>query len=438
MQRREHQSSMIKRINESAQLRRSGMLRINAERLIRGLLDLRAFGSQSSGVVRPAFSQADMQARYWLREQFEQAGLISRIDGVGNVLGFSPHPGKALLIGSHADSQPTGGWLDGAMGVIYALEIARSLAESDSYRHLPVDIVALQDEESRFVGCLGAKSLTGVLDDHIAQLATDKDGIRLVDALEDAGLSEVPRERLDHKRYIGFLEAHIEQGPTLEVNSKRIGIVTEIVGVRGFRAVFRGQQNHAGTTMMALRRDASTALYAFANRINQVFAAHTAERSVWTMGRAKLVPNATSIIPGYAELDLQFRDASESQLERFTALAYETAEEIAKSSLVGVELIEARSPVAPSKMSESLYAYLERSAQQHVPNAWIHMPSGAFHDAGVMADFMPSAMLFIPSIGGISHDFAEDSHRDDLILGCQVMATAVVDLLASREGMLES
>ena len=132
------------------------MLRINAERLIRDLLHLRAFGSQSSGVVRPAFSQADMQARYWLREQFEQAGLTSRIDGVGNVLGFSPHPGKALLIGSHADSQPTGGWLDGAMGVIYALEIARTLSESDSYRYLPIDIVALQDEESRFIGCLGA------------------------------------------------------------------------------------------------------------------------------------------------------------------------------------------------------------------------------------------------------------------------------------------
>lgn len=416
----------------NAQNGHHNMLRINADRLLADLDRLRCFGAQSTGVVRPAFSDADMQARYWLREQFEQAGLRSLIDGLGNVLGFSRNPGKAILMGSHADSQSTGGWLDGAMGVIYALEVARCLSESAAHRHLAVDIVAFQDEESRFVGCLGSRSLTGSLDDPTVQNAVDKDGVRLVDALNHAGLSGTPREQLDLGRYLGFLEAHIEQGPTLEAHAMRIGVVTDIVGVRGLKVVFKGQQNHAGTTMMALRRDASTSLYEFAYRINQCFAAHAAPRSVWTMGRVKLIPNASSIIPGYAELDLQFRDADEAQLERFASLAHEVRDLMTQSSGVDIEIVEARAPIKPSRMSEALYQHLEQSAQEHVPDAWMHLPSGAFHDAGIMAAFMPSAMLFIPSIKGISHDFAEDSHRDDLVLGCQVMASAVASMFGRQ------
>jgi len=405
---------------------------INAARLLEDLDQLRRFGEQASGVVRPAFSEADIQARHWLREQFKQAGLRSVIDGVGNVLGYSRNPGKAILIGSHADSQPTGGWLDGAMGVIYALEVARTLSESPAHRHLAVDIVALQDEESRFLGCLGSRSLCGTLDHQAEHDAVDKDGIRLIDAIKLAGLSDTPREQLDPKRYLGFLEAHIEQGPTLEAQAKRLGIVTDIVGVRGLKAIFRGQQNHAGTTMMSMRRDASTALYEFAYRINQRFAAEAAARSVWTMGRVKLIPNATSIIPGYAELDLQFRDAEESQLELFTSLAQQVREVMIKASSVDIELVAARSPIKPSRMSASLYQYLEQAAQAHAPDSWMHLPSGAFHDAGIMASLMPSAMLFIPSINGISHDFAEDSHKDDLVLGCQVMASAVAAMLVEH------
>ncbi len=265
---------------------------IQAERLLADLRHLRSIGAQGSGVVRPAFSAKDMEARRWLQARFEEAGLEATIDGVGNVLRRSRKPGKALLIGSHLDTQPTGGWLDGALGVIHALEVARALAADASTAALPVDVVSLQDEESRFVGCLGSRSLIGALSPAMEQGAVDKDGTRLADAVRAAGLAGVPRLRVSPERYAGFIEAHIEQGPTLEDTGNRIGVVTDIVGLRGIRFVFRGQQNHAGTTMMARRRDASSALYELAYRINSEFPRVAGERTVWTMGWVKIEPSA--------------------------------------------------------------------------------------------------------------------------------------------------
>ncbi len=294
------------------------MPRIDPERLLSDLRQLRAIGAQGRGVVRPAFSAADMEARRWLKRRYEEAGLEATIDGVGNVLGRSLNAGKALLIGSHSDTQPTGGWLDGALGVIYALEVVRALAADSETRGarggrgvVPgrgVTICRLSRQPLADRRDLLRKWNNGAADSH---------GVALADALREAGLANVPRLRLARERYVGFIEAHIEQGPHLEDAGLKIGVVTGIVGLRSIRFVFRGQQNHAGTTMMARRRDASTALYELAHRINIEFPKVAAERSVWTMGRIRVEPNATSIVPGYAELDLQFRDQSEEPLDAF-------------------------------------------------------------------------------------------------------------------------
>ena len=407
------------------------MPRIDPERLLSDLRALRGIGAQGRGVVRPAFSAADMEARRWLKARFEEAGLEASIDGVGNVLGRSRNPGKALLLGSHSDTQPTGGWLDGALGVVYALEAVRALAADAATRSLAVDAVSFQDEESRFVGCLGSRSLTGALTGEMEQGAVDRDGVTLAAALRDAGLASAPRARLERERYAGFVEAHIEQGPHLEAAGRRIGVVTGIVGLRGIRFVFRGQQNHAGTTMMASRRDASAALYELAHRINQEFPKAAAERSVWTMGRLRVEPNATSIVPGYADLDLQFRDPTEAPLEAFEAIVARLVAEINARGGVAVEAIPARAPIAPTHMDPGLQAHLESAAECHAPGSWQRMPSGAFHDAGIVSACIPSAMLFIPSIGGISHDFAEDSRDEDIVLGCQVLADAAASILAA-------
>lgn len=407
------------------------MPRIDPDRLLSDLRELRSIGAHGRGVVRPAFSDADMQARRWLQRKYEDAGLQATIDGVGNVFGRSRHPGKALLIGSHSDTQPTGGWLDGALGVIYGLEVVRALAADSATRTLPVDAVSFQDEESRFISCLGSRSLTGALTSETEQKAVDSQGVTLADALREAGLSSVPRLRLSSDRYAGFLEAHIEQGPHLEDAGQKIGVVTGIVGLRSVRLIFRGQQNHAGTTMMKTRRDATTALYEFAHRINQEFPKVAGERSVWTMGRIRVEPNAVSIVPGYAELDLQFRDPSDAPLDTFEAIVERVVAEMNARGGAAVEALRPRGPIPPARMNPTLQAHIEAAAERHTPGSWQRMPSGALHDAGIVSALMPAAMLFIPSIGGISHDFAEDSRDDDIVLGCQVLADAAASILAA-------
>jgi N-carbamoyl-L-amino-acid hydrolase len=160
--------------------------RIDPDRLLSDLHALRAIGAHGRGVVRPAFSGADMEARRWLQRRYEEVGLEATLDGVGNVLGHSRNTGKALLIGSHSDTQPTGGWLDGALGVIYALEVVRALAADRNTVALAVDAVSFQDEESRFVGCLGSRSLIGALTPEMEQHAQDNQGVKLSDALREA------------------------------------------------------------------------------------------------------------------------------------------------------------------------------------------------------------------------------------------------------------
>ena len=402
---------------------------IDPDRLLSDLRHLRSIGAQGRGVVRPAFSPKDMEARRWLKDRYEAAGLEAAIDGVGNVLGRSRRPGRALLVGSHSDTQPTGGWLDGALGVIYALEVVRALAADRETRALPVDAVSFQDEESRFVGCLGSRSLTGTLSTEVEKAAVDNGGVTLADALREAGLADAPRLRLSRERYAGFVEAHIEQGPDLEDSNRKIGVVTGIVGLRAVRFTFRGQQNNAGTTMMARRRDASTALYELAHRINQEFPKVAGPRSVWTMGRLRVEPNAASIVPGYADMDLQFRDASEAPLDAFEKVVARLVAEMNARGGIVIEAVPSRTPIPPTMMDADLQEHIARAAERHAPGKWQHMPSGAFHDAGFISASLPSAMLFIPSIGGISHDFAEDSRDEDIVLGCQVLADAAASIL---------
>jgi len=404
---------------------------INPERLLSDLRTLRSIGAQGIGVVRPAFSAKDMEARRWLKSRYEEAGLDATIDGVGNVLGRSRNAGKALLLGSHSDTQPTGGWLDGALGVVYALEVVRALAADKATGSLAVDAVSFQDEESRFVGCLGSRSLIGALTPEMEEGVVDNSGLALSDALRAAGLAGAPRLRLAPERYTGFVEAHIEQGPHLEDEGRRIGVVTGIVGLRAIRFVFRGQQNHAGTTMMARRRDAATALYELAHRINQEFPRVAGARSVWTMGRLRLEPNATSIVPGYADLDLQFRDASEVPLVAFEGVVTRLVAEMNARGGVKIEATPTRAPIRPTRMDPGLQSHIETAAERHAPGKWQRMPSGAFHDAGIISASIPAAMLFIPSIGGISHDFAENSRDEDIVLGCEVLADAAASILAA-------
>ena len=405
------------------------MPRINPERLLEALNTLRTFGAVGPGVVRPSFSPADMEARRWLCARMSEAGLEACIDGVGNVIGRSRNRGKALLVGSHSDTQPTGGWLDGALGVIYGLEIVRAFAEDPTARDLAVDAVAWIDEEGTYLGCLGSRSFCGVLPQEAIAAATNAAGQRLSDAMSTAGLTGVPPVRLDPQRYVGYLEAHIEQGPYLEEQGNRVGVVTSIVGIRGCRIHFRGQQTHAGTTPMPRRRDAGVALIDFAYTLRQAFQAIAGPTTVWTIGRVTFHPGAASIIPGEAEMILQYRDPDAARLDQFEQTVQGLADAANRAGPVTVIVTANRAPIKPTVLDASLQQHIAAEAERHAPGAWVHMPSAAGHDPMVLGDYLPCGMLFIPSIGGISHDFAEDSHADDIVLGCQVLADAAAAIL---------
>ena len=402
--------------------------KIDPKRLLNDLKALRAFGACGPGVVRPSFSDSDMAARRWLSGRMAEVGLEARIDGVGNVIGRSPKAGRALLMGSHTDTQPRGGWLDGALGVIYALEAARALAEDPASAPLPLDIASWMDEEGSYLGCLGSASFAEALDDAEMRRATNAEGRSVAEALEAAGLAQEAPARLEPERHAAYLEAHIEQGPVLEIEGKRIGVVTSIVGMRRFTLSFSGQQNHAGTTPMALRRDAGDALIVLAGKLREALRALLAERTVFTIGRVVFDPGAESIIPGRAEMSLQFRDGEEAQLDRMAAAVRLLVEEANRAGPVRVDLAET-SRLEGALMDSGLQDHLAAAAERHAPGQWMRMPSGAAHDAQVLARRLPSAMLFVPSIGGISHDFAEDTAEADIALGCQIFASAAASVL---------
>jgi beta-ureidopropionase / N-carbamoyl-L-amino-acid hydrolase len=401
---------------------------IDGARLLADLHRLREFGAWKTGVHRPTYSPVDVASRHWLATRMQEAGLAAEIDGIGNVIGRGDGPGPRLLLGSHTETQPYAGWLDGALGVIFGLEVARALAEQGVRGG--VDVAAWADEEGHYGSFFGSLSFVDELpDEAIAAAANREDGTTLKAALEQAGFAHLPRARLEPGRYAGYLEAHIEQGDELDTSGLKLGIVTSIVAIWQYRIVFEGIQNHAGTTRMAIRRDAGLALTELAHAIAVRFPEVAGPRSVWTTGRITLTPGAPSVVPGAAEMLFQFRDADMAVLERMEAALEEL---VTKANAGPCRVTLTRlGATTPKVMDERFQAALERAAERHAPGQHVRMPSGAGHDAQILAKVMPAGMLFVPSIGGISHHHAEDTAEPDIVLGCQVMASAVADLLGT-------
>ncbi|MBG6206121.1 N-carbamoyl-L-amino-acid hydrolase [Labrenzia sp. EL_126] len=389
------------------------------DRFLRDLLTLRSFGASGvgKGVVRPAFSEPDVAARKWLIQQFEATSLTPHVDPAGNVFGLTDAP--SMLLGSHTDTQPEGGWLDGALGVIVALEIARAAKEAGGP---PVSVVNFQDEEGRFGALTGSSIYSGKTTLAEADEFTDMNGLSFRDArslMADLAGAFVP-----HKQFSGFIELHIEQGSTLHDAGEAIGVVTGIVGSRQLQITLTGQQNHAGTTLMYQRKDAFQALSAFNAALNDRLRNIVTPRTVWTIGRIQLRPNAPSIVPGEVVFDVQWRDVDDDRLARMESLVRDLVAEIAGDHGMQAEIVPIKA-LQPVPMDANLRAALSAAAEAQAPGKWREMPSGALHDASNMARLMPSAMLFVPSIDGISHDFAEDTHEADLITGLRVLADAV-------------
>ncbi len=398
-------------------------MQINYLRLLADLRRLAKFGQVGRGVHRLSFTPEDREARHWLLQRMTEAGLDAQIDGIGNVYGQTKGVDKAVLVGSHTDSVPNGGWLDGAMGVLYGLEIARARLEAGARTDLGIDVISFADEEGTYRALAGSLSFCGHLSEADVEVATNQQGKNLREALSEAGYAGRPRVTLDPSRHVAYLEGHIEQGPRLETEGKKIGIVTGIVGIRRCHVTCTGQADHAGTTPMHLRKDAGSALIKCCHDLIQRFEQVRSPDSVWNFGHIVFEPGAGNVVPSSARVLVEFRDVSEATLDRMQAEIQAAAATANGQGGVGVQSTELIR-ISPAEMDANLAAMIEVAARgRGVPS--LRMPSGAGHDAMVLTRHIPTAMLFIPSIGGRSHDLAEDTDAADICLGIDVLADTI-------------
>ena len=286
-------------------------------------------------------------------------------------------------------------------------------------------MISFADEESAFLELAGSRSFCGSLSDADIDGARNREGVQLAAALAEAGWAERPRARLDPSRHVAYLEAHIEQGPrleALEAQDRRIGVVTSIVGIRRVQVTFRGQADHAGTTPMHLRRDAGAALIDFCHDLRTRLETAGDAESVWNLGRVGFEPGAANVVPAKAQVLIEYRDPSAALLDRIEA---EIASAVAAADGRGGVRASATplAAVPPTQLDAALADVIARAAHGRGQRP-LRMTSGAGHDAMTLSPHLPSAMLFVPSIGGRSHDLAEDTAEADIVLGAQVMADA--------------
>jgi N-carbamoyl-L-amino-acid hydrolase len=401
---------------------------INGQRLLADLKALSIIGGlQDGGVDRLAWSDADLAGRRWFAERLREAGLEPRIDAALNVFGHVPGAeGSFVLTGSHLDSVPNGGWLDGAYGAVAALEVARTLVESADPLASRVEVVGFADEEGvRFaVGLLGSLALGGDLELEQLRGATDAQGKSISDVIAAAGreFDRLLEARQHLSSIAAFVELHVEQGPRMEEAGLDLAVVTGIVGVHRQRIRILGAQNHAGTTPFRLRHDAGRAaaraasgLYALVQGIDR--------DAVANIGVMTFAPGGINIIPGQADFTLEVRHLEEAVVRRILETFRRRLEEICAEEGCSAEA-ELLSWVPPAPMDRTTMDDIEvacRDTGKSTGRLW----SGAGHDAAVFSRHVPTGMLFVPSVGGISHAPQEATSEEHLVLGARALLGAI-------------
>jgi allantoate deiminase len=389
------------------------------------LEDAARIGADGGGVSRFAWTPELAQANEWLVGRLQELGLETQIDAAGNVLGrWEEGEGTAVLLGSHLDTVPRGGRYDGALGVLAALEVVRTLKREGVSLRRPLWIVSFNDEEgSRFqTGMLGSRAFIGDLDPE------DWRRRGVADAMAAGGFDF---DRLGEAKAVdrvgAYLELHIEQGPVLEQEGLDLGIVSGIAGLLGFRVRLSGEANHAGTTPMASRRDA----LAGAARIVLELRDEARSRGDMTanVGILTVAPGGFNVIPGTAEFTIDARAGDADAFARAERFVKETLERVAAEEQLELEVTETHRK-QPTPLDPELQEVLTRAAAAEGAIAR-SMPSGAGHDAMVLAKQVPAAMLFVPSRAGISHSPDEYTSPEQCELGARVLARAVRALVAA-------
>ena len=379
-------------------------LRIDLGRLRRDIEALAAIGRDpTGGISRPAWSPAHEEARAWLLGQLRAAGLAARVDPAGNVFGRLGEGTLAVLTGSHIDTVPRGGPLDGALGVLAGLECLRTVAASGIRPARALEVAAFTDEEGRFYGFFGSRALTGSLDRILAERLTDPTGLALPEAMRRAGfdLARAPEARRDPGEIAAYVELHIEQGPWLEAEDVPIGVVEGIVGIRRFRLTFVGEPDHAGTTPMDRRKDAFLTAAEYAAKSRELVVRDGQGRAVTTIGVVDVRPGVPNIVPERAVLLQELRDPDPALLERLARRTLQAARRVARRRGLALE-VEHLMQAEPVRMSPRIQAAIEATAAGlGLPTR--RMPSGAGHDAQILAAVTDAGMIFVPSQGGRSH-----------------------------------
>ena len=401
------------------------MVQIKSERLWGSLMDLARIGATPKGGVRRlTLTAVDREGRDRFVGWCKEAGLAIEVDGIGNIFARRAGTDAALApvaIGSHLDSQPSGGKFDGAYGVMAGLEVVRTLNDAGIRTRAPLEVVSWTNEEgSRFVPtCMGSGVFAGVFSLESVFDSKDVDGISVREALKTTGYAGTAKP---HK--LGaYFEAHIEQGPVLEETKTTIGVVLGALGQRWFDVTITGQDSHAGPTPMETRKDALVAASRLVLEVNRI-ATTFPDYARGTVGSMQVKPNSRNVVPGEVRMTVDFRNAKDKTL---TAMCDELDLSISRLEKECRVKIERKQVVyfPPSEFATDLVDSV-RAGSKAFGYSHRDIVSGAAHDAVYMSRIAPTAMVFVPCEGGISHNEIENARAEDLAAGCNVLLQAVL------------
>lgn len=395
-------------------------LRVDIDRIKKNILDLATIGrsEKDRGIYRMAFTNEDMEGKRWLLDRIDEADLVSASDGAGNIFGKLAPEGAAgdaasILMGSHIDTVPCAGALDGSLGVVVALECLRTLRASGVELNRPLELVAFSDEEGRFGGMFGSEAFCGRISPTVFD-RKDLDGITLGDAMLRQGMD--PIKALDAARsrdqVEAYLELHIEQGPVLDRKKLSVGIVENITGLFKWQVRFRGDANHAGTTPMEMRNDAFMGLADFAHELPRIIDENGSPQSRATIGKAQILPGSPNTVPGLVEFSLDVRDTDAAVLDELRKATQKALAATARRRGLKFEY-EELSWIEPVQCDPELVQVLSEEAETLSLKS-MHMPSGAAHDAQILGGMTRMGMIFAPSREGKSHSPDEWTAWEDI------------------------
>jgi N-carbamoyl-L-amino-acid hydrolase len=421
----------------AATLARAADLRTNQARLRERLEALSVFGRPaggdfSAGVSRVAYSDADVAGRAYITKLMQAAGLNPRVDAAGNIFGRragTDASAAPVLFGSHIDSVPNGGNFDGDLGTLGAIEVVETLNAARATTRRPLEVVVWANEEGVAFnnGLDGSRAAAG----HSEPGEIDKvwNGVKKSDAIRKIGGDPTKLEsaRVRKGAYHCYLELHIEQGGTLDEAGIPIGVVDGIVAIDRYDVEIRGFANHAGTTPMPARRDALIAASHLAIAVDEIVRREPG-RQVGTVGQLNVTPNAPNVVPGVVKLTVELRDLDAAKIVKLAGQVRERARQIAAQTKTEIEM-RAASHHDPALATPDVQKAIEAAAAK-LGLASRHLPSGAGHDAQMMATLGPMGMIFVPSVGGISHAPREFTRWEDCARGADVLLHTVLDRAA--------